>query len=236
MFFYDFKEVKLMKQVEIEAKTVEEAIKLALKKLGAKKEEVDIEVINEGKMGLFGLMGATPAQVKVRLKDNRGQVKQQKEETSSSLQDKVKEILIKILNLMGIDAEVETSVTSERITANVKSSQGALLIGKKGQTLESLQLITSLIANKQMSMNGDNRRVRILLDTEGYRKRRESNLEKLAEQIATRVKETGKTEMMDPMPAQDRRIIHISIGDDPELDVVSEGEGIYRKIVIRKKK
>ncbi len=225
-----------MKQVEIEAKTVEEAIKLALKKLGAKKEEVDIEVINEGKMGLFGLMGATPAQVKVRLKDKRGEVKQQKEETASSLQDKAKEILIKILNLMGIDAEVETSVTSERITANIKSSQGALLIGKKGQTLESLQLISTLIANKQMSMNGDNRRVRILLDTEGYRKRRESNLEKLAEQIAAGVKETGKTEFMDPMPPQDRRIIHISIGDDPELDVVSEGEGIYRKIVIRKKK
>ncbi|MFH1783586.1 MAG: RNA-binding cell elongation regulator Jag/EloR [bacterium] len=229
-----------MKELEIEGKTVEEAIAIALKKLGVKKEEVNIEVVNEGKQGLFGLMGSSPAHIRVKLKKEAeepgGEVAGEPAiEISGEEQGQVKTVLAKLLGLMDIKGDIETSYSQERIVADIKSPDGAILIGKKGQTLESLQFLTSLIVNRERAKRNDDQRLRVVIDTEGYRKRRAIALEHMAEQAAQEVKTTGKRQLMEPMSAQDRRIVHLSIGDDPELEVQSEGEGSDRRIVVRKK-
>jgi spoIIIJ-associated protein len=225
-----------MKEIEIEGKTIEEAIETALKELGVKKEEVEIEVINEGKMGLFGLMGAAPAKIKVTMRNKEVSSSKMLTDISPEHEKMAKETVSELLRLSGISGEVKTSVSGGRIVTEIKSPDGALLIGKRGQTLDAYQFIVNLIINRRLSQENGADRLAVVLDTENYRQKRETALRGLAMNIAERVKQTGERQEMEPMSPQDRRIIHLAIGEDPELDVNSEGEGIYRKIVVRRKK
>jgi len=225
-----------MKGIEVEGKTVEEAIETALKQLGVKKEEVEIDIVNEGKMGLFGLMGASPAKIKVCLKNKEAVPGQRPAEISPEHEKMVKDVVSELLRLTGVSAEVNISVAGGRLLAEINSPDGALLIGKRGQTLDALQFIVNLIINRQLSQKAQAGRLVVVLDTENYRHKREIALENLAKNIADRVKQTGDKQEMEPMSPQDRRVIHLAIGDDPELNVNSEGEGIYRKIVVRRKR
>ncbi len=223
-----------MKQIEVEAKTVEEAVEMALQRLGVKREEVEIEIINEGKMGLFGLMGATPAKIKATLKDEKSYAPVNN--VLAKAETIVVNMLTEILSLMGINSEIKTVIDSGKIVAEIKSSEGALLIGKRGQTLDALQFIIKILVNKEIKKQCEDDRIKIILDTEGYRQKRETALNRLAKEMAEKVKETRIKQETEPMNPQDRRIVHIAIGDDPELDVISEGDGVYKKMVVRCKK
>ena len=146
-----------MEEKEFSGKNVEEAIEKGLKELGLSRDDVEVKILDEGKAGLFGLMGASPAKIKLIVKPVKGLETGEREEVAReklsganliSAQKKVKEELNEILKLMGMEAEVTTSLEGEKVVADIKSENGAILIGKKGQTLNALQLIVNLIVNR----------------------------------------------------------------------------------------
>jgi len=236
------------KAIEIEGKTIDDAIEKACQEFGLPREKLNIEILSEGSTGFFGLVGSKKACVRASvlsldltmeslpeekteptvtdLQSEKATV-QQTEETAESLATKAKEKLDGILRLMGIDFPVHVEETSESIILKIKGDGSGLLIGKGGQTLDALQYIVNKASNK----NGKGRK-RIILDTEDYRKRRESTLIALAEKLGEKVKKTKKPVTVNPMNAHDRRIIHLALQDDRQLTTKSRGEGAFRKIII----
>ncbi|MDD5132058.1 MAG: protein jag [bacterium] len=218
-----------MKEIEVEGKTVEEAINKALSELKVDIERVDIKIINEGKAGLFGLMGATPALVKVGLKEPAI--------TQKDLSARAKTIVDTVLAKIKVDGETKIANEGNKILIDINSTDSALLIGKKGQTLEAFQYIVNLMINKEIK-NGLypgitlEDKYKIIIDTEGYLIRREETLIKMAKNLADKVKESGKKAVLEPMSAHDRRSIHMALQDTPGIKTESEGEGSFRRIVI----
>jgi spoIIIJ-associated protein len=218
-----------MKEIEVEGKTAEEAISKALAELKAELEQVDIKIINEGKAGLFGLMGAAPALVKVSLKETAG--------ISNEISSRAKKIVDTILAKMNVDGETKISSEDHKIIIDIESMDGALLIGKKGQTLEAFQYIVNLMINREIKAGlykgiTLEDKYKIIIDTEGYLLRREETLIKLANNFAEKVKSSGKKTELEPMSAHDRRVIHLALQDMPGVKTESEGEGSFRRIVI----
>lgn len=215
-----------MKGIEIEGRTVEEAIQKGLKELALEYKDVEVKILDEGKAGLFGLMGASPARVK--LSQKVVQSKTQKHIPSSTA-NKAKQILEKTLNLMGINSEVEPLLQGKNLYMDIKTEDSALLIGKRGETLDALQLLINLIVDKSYYQ-------RIILDTSGYRNRQEKKLINLARIYAEEVKKTGKEKKLDPLTPHERKIVHSTLHSDPLVQTSSAGEGIYREITISLKK
>jgi spoIIIJ-associated protein len=218
-----------MKEIEVEGKTVEEAISKALSELKADIEQVDIKIINEGKAGLFGLMGATPALVKVSLKESAG--------TQNEISARAKTIVDTILAKMKVDSATEITSEGNTIIIDIESLDSALLIGKKGQTLEAFQYIVNLMINKEIKAGlykgiTLEDKYKIIIDTEGYLIRREETLVKLAKNLAEKVINSGKKAVLEPMSSHDRRIIHLALQGMPGVKTESEGEGAFRRIVI----
>ncbi len=217
-----------MKEIEVEGKTVEEAISKALSELKADMDQVDIKIINEGKAGLFGLMGATPALVKVSLRETAG---------NNEISDQAKTIINTILAKMQIDGETKIAVEDNNIKVDVESLDSALLIGKKGQTLEAFQYIVNLIINKEIKAGTYKgitleNKYKIIIDTEGYLIRREEALAKMAKNMAEKVKQSGIKIALEPMSAHDRRVIHLALQETTGIKTESEGEGSFRRIVV----
>ncbi|MDD4875565.1 MAG: protein jag [Dehalococcoidales bacterium] len=216
-----------MKNLEIKGKTVEKAIQHALKKLGVSREELKISVLKEGKQGVFGL-GAEEAMIKV-------------EELTPTFEEKnnivkvAKNILEELLAKMGVVASVfvendtfnEDDEEAAPIVFNIEGDDLGILIGRRGQTLSCLQYIVRLILGHQLSAW-----VPIIIDIEGYKKRRYESLRVLAENIAEQVKVEEKLFMLEPMPAYERRIIHLALMEHPDVITQSIGEGEARKVVI----
>ncbi|MDD5258817.1 MAG: protein jag [bacterium] len=218
-----------MKEIEVEGKTVEEAISQALAELKTTIEQVDIKIINEGKAGLFGLMGATPALVKVSLKEDAG--------TNNEISVQAKTIIDTILAKMQVDGETKITVEDNKILVDVDSIDSALLIGKKGQTLEAFQYIVNLIINKEIKAGTYKgitleNKYKIIIDTEGYLIRREEALVKMAKNMADKVKQARTKIALEPMSAHDRRVIHLALQEISGIKTESEGEGSFRRIVI----
>lgn len=218
-----------MKEIEVEGKTVEEAISRALAELKATIEEVDIKIIDEGKAGLFGLMGAAPAHVKVVRKEVAG--------AAQKIGSKAKNIVAEILNKMKIDGDTEITTEDNKIIVNIDSLDGGLLIGKKGQTLDAFQYIVNLMINKEIKaglIQGITLedKYKVIVDTEGYRIRREEVLKKMALNMAEKVKNSGQKVALEPMSAHDRRVVHLALEDIQEVKTESEGDGSFRRIVI----
>jgi spoIIIJ-associated protein len=218
-----------MKEIEVEGKTVEEAISKALSELNTVLEQVDIKIINEGKAGLFGLMGAAPALVKVSLKESIG--------SNNEISVRAKAIVDTILAKIKVDGETEAAAEGNKIIINIESLDGALLIGKKGQTLEAFQYIVNLMVNKEIKAGlykgiTLEDKYKIVIDTEGYLMRREETLVKMAHSIAEKVKQSGQKTALEPMSAHDRRVVHVALQDLPGIKTESEGEGSFRRIVI----
>jgi len=217
-----------MAELEIEGKTVEEAIKTGLEKLGVAKDKVKIKILNEGANGLFGLMGSKPAKVlliaeSVEINDGIDY---------DLAKTKSKKTVMEILKLMGFAVEkVEASSGDGAVHCSIKSADSSLIIGKSGQTLDSLEHIVNLIVNRNAET-----RVKINLDTEDYKLHQEQRLKELALKACEQVKVSGKTHRFDPMSAKDRRIVHIALKDAEGIETFSEGEGIFRKVVIKPKK
>ncbi|MDI6786424.1 MAG: RNA-binding cell elongation regulator Jag/EloR [bacterium] len=204
-----------MKAIEQEGKTTNEAIEKALDKLGITKEEARIEILDEGNKGLFGLVGSKPAKVKVTV---------EKRINKAAL-----EIVNKILFLMKIEAKAAIKNGKDSTVINIESSDSRILIGKRGQTLNSLQYLVNLLINKD---NENQVWGRVVIDTENYRDRRENTLSTLANRIADKVDRTKREFRLEPMSSQERRIIHATLQDHKYVITKSIGEGINRRVVI----
>lgn len=229
-----------MEEKEFSGKNVEEAIEKGLKELGLSRDDVEVKILDEGKAGLFGLMGASPAKIKLIVKPLKGLKAEEKGKATReklsganliSAQKKVKEELNEILKLMGMEAEITTSLEGERVVADIKSENGAILIGKEGQTLNALQLIVNLIVNRD-----EKTRTKVIVDTENYRQRRENALVKMAGEVADEVKSKDRSRELEPMNPAERRVIHLALKDDRDVETTSQGEGNFRRVVVSPKK
>jgi spoIIIJ-associated protein len=203
---------------EITAKTVDEALTNAMLELGTTIENLEYEVIEKETSGFLGMFGK-PAKVKVRMK--------------ITTENTAKRFLVDVFNAMGINASTEVIFDQENATVeiNVDGDEMGVLIGKRGQTLDSLQYLVSLVVNK----NSENY-IKVKLDTENYRARRKETLENLAKNIAFKVKRTRKPVSLEPMNPYERRIIHSALQNDKYVETYSEGEEPYRRVVINVKK
>lgn len=207
-----------MKTIEMTGKTVEEALKHALDELKLTKDKVDVEVIDEGSKGLFNLIGAKPAKVKVTTKPD-------------SLDD-AKTFLVSVLNSMDINADIDIKEENDIIKINLKGPKMGLVIGYRGETLDSLQYLVSLVVNK----NHENSYKRVVLDAENYRHKREETLIKVAQKTAYKVKKSGRPYKLEPMNPYERRIIHSALQEYTDINTYSEGEEPFRRIIISLKK
>lgn len=203
--------------VEKTGKTVEEAVQVALKELNVSYENVAVEVLEEPSKGLFGFIGGKLAKVKVTVKPNPVNV--------------AKDFLASIFETMKLKVFMEKMSNDDHVTINLRGEDLGLLIGKHGQTLDALQYLTNLAANRDVE-----ERVRIVLDVEDYRKRRTETLSRLANRLADKVKRRGEKVMLEPMSPHERKIIHMALQDDHRVFTYSEGEEPYRKVVIALKK
>lgn len=228
-----------MKWVEKTAKTIEEAVELALQELNITRDNVDIEILEQPSKGLFGLLGSRLAKVKVIVKEEK------KEEISSKKEmpidkkhdedDKKEEkevaykFLREVLNAMDIKAEIKVKYTEAGLYINLIGPKMGMVIGRRGQTLDSLQYLVSLVVNKN---KGKDDYVRVVLDTENYRKKREETLVRLANRLADRVAKTRRKVELEPMNPYERRIIHSTLQNHPDVFTYSEGEEPNRKVII----
>ena len=214
-----------MKNLEVSARTVEEAIQKALEKLGVTREEVEVTVVKEGKHGILGL-GAEEAKVRVRPLVG----------VPGKADEMAKEVLETLLTRMGVEASVASQTrppvegggeASDVIALDVSGDDLGILIGRRGQTLSSLQYIVRLIVANQAKA-----RVPVVIDVEGYKQRRYEALQALAHRMAEQVRVRGRPFALEPMPAYERRIIHLALADDPDVATESVGDGEARKVVI----
>lgn len=203
---------------EFKAKTVDEAITLATTELGCISSDLDYEVIEKGTTGFLGI-GAKPAVIKAKKKE-------------SFLGD-IQEYLDNLFKAMDIEANVTIDYDEAESVMNidVEGPDMGILIGKRGQTLDSLQYLISLFVNKKSESY-----IRVKLDTENYRARRKDTLENLAKNIAFKVKRTRRPFILEPMNPYERRIIHSALQNDKYVATRSEGEEPYRKVVVYLKK
>ncbi|AGB20328.1 RNA-binding cell elongation regulator Jag/EloR [Thermoanaerobacterium thermosaccharolyticum] len=203
-----------MREIIKTGKTVEEAINAGLIELGISRDMVDIEIIDEGSKGFLGLLGKQ-AIVKIIVKD--------------VVKENIRKFLDGIIKLIGIDVGYDIDEKDNNILVNLKGNGVGLLIGYRGETLDSLQYLTSLVANKK---NIEGIHKRILLDAENYREKREKILINLANKIAKKVKQENRSITLEPMNANERRIIHLALQDDPDIETFSEGEEPNRRVTI----
>lgn len=208
-----------MEYLEFTGKTVEEALSNAAINLGISSDQLDYTVIEEPSAGFLGLFNAKPAKIKVAKKQ--------------SVEDVVKKFLNDVFGAMDMTVNIEVSVNEEEETVNINliGDDIGLLIGKRGQTLDSLQYLIRLVVNKEFGGY-----LKVKLDTENYRERRKETLESLAKNIAYKVKRTRKSVSLEPMNPYERRIIHSTLQNDKFVSTRSEGEEPFRHVVVFLKK
>ena len=207
-----------MEFIEISAKTVEEAVTEACQKLSVTSEKLEWEVVEEGRAGILGF-GAKPAVIKARVK--------------ATLVDNVKIFLSEVFAAMNIEVvvNVEYDEKERNLNIDLTGEDMGMLIGKRGQTLDSLQYLVSLVVNKDTQEY-----VRVKVDTENYRERRKATLENLAKNMSHKVKRIRRSVSLEPMNPYERRIIHAALQDDKYVTTHSEGDEPYRRVVITPKK
>ncbi|HHT89890.1 MAG: RNA-binding cell elongation regulator Jag/EloR [Bacillota bacterium] len=206
-----------MKSIEVVARTVDEAIAEALHKLQADREEVEVTILDEGNKGFLGILGSKQAKVLVEKKSPLYELKL----------ERALEFVKELLAQMEIPAEVVGEANLESVNLQIQGDGLGVLIGRRGQTLESLQYITSLAVNRQ---GGD--WIRINLDIGDYRAKREETLRSLAQRAAMKVESTGRRVALDAMNAAERRIVHQELQEFGGVITQSEGQEPYRRVVI----
>jgi spoIIIJ-associated protein len=246
-----------MRSVERTARTVEEAVSEALEELGADRSAVEIEVLDEGSKGLLGIFGARLARVRVTLKSEpavavgatadsaEGEdaptaagdvpaaepVPEEKRLTRTEALDKACEFVRGVATRLGIDVDIETREAEDDIVyVDMSGERVGLLIGRHGQTLDAIQYLANVVANRNCTG-----RLRLVLDVEGYRVRRQATLTHLAERMARKAVEEGRKTVLEPMNALERRVIHMALKDHEAVTTYSEGEEPYRRVVIAPK-
>jgi spoIIIJ-associated protein len=242
--------------LEFESKSVEEAVQKASQKLNIPPNKLVHDIISYGSTGIFGLVGSKKAKIRVVVPDDVqektaetsvGQIEENREEaiaivdeafgkkpaTQVSDEDVTlgKEALQKIVDFITTDAMISVSHNDGKLVYEVSGGETAVLIGKRGQTLEAIQYLVEKIINKT-----NEKRVRVEVDIEGYLQTQRERLEKLALRLGEKVKKTGKPVTAGQFNAHDRRIIHIALKEDREVRTHSVGEGYYRKLKIYPKR
>lgn len=210
-----------MEYIEVSAKTVSEAITEACQKLSVTSDRLDYQVIEEGSSGFLGI-GSKPAVIKAAVKIEK-----------LSVPDVAKKFLHDVFNSMDMDVIVDVDYDEDKRTMDIEISGNdmGVLIGKRGQTLDSLQYLVSLVVNKEVEEY-----IRVKLDTENYRERRKETLENLAKNIAYKVKRTKRSVSLEPMNPYERRIIHSALQNDKYVTTYSEGEEPFRRVVVALKR
>lgn len=211
-------EIFVMEFIEVSAKTVNDAVTDALVRLGVTSDQLEYEVVSEGSTGFLGF-GSKPAVIKARKK--------------YSPEETVREFLNRVFEAMELEVEILINYDEENSLMDVefKGEEMGVLIGKRGQTLDSLQYLTNLAVNKQTEHY-----VKVKLDTEDYRKRRKETLENLAKNISYKVKRTKRPVALEPMNPYERRVIHSALQNDRFVSTHSEGEEPYRHVVVTLKR
>ncbi len=208
-----------MERMEMGAKNVEEAIELALKELDAEREEVAIEVISQGRPGFFGI-GGEDARVRVtRLA------------ASGSLASQAIEAVNRVLSHLGVSALTTIRTPGDEEvgpTIDIDGEDSGLLIGKRGETLNAFQFVVNLVLNQTSRGHPV-----VLIDVEQYKERRSQALQTLASRVAERVVTSGRPVTLEPMPASERRIIHMALANHHYVTTESTGEGQNRKVTVR---
>ncbi|MBQ6320559.1 MAG: protein jag [Lachnospiraceae bacterium] len=229
-----------MEYVEFTGKTVDDAITEACKNFTITSDRLEYEVVEKGTSGIFGF-AAKPAIIKARVFDPNApkeEVKEEKkEEAKENTESSVtvtepvtadpKEFLEKVFNAMNMKVSIDVETKEDEINIELSGDDMGVLIGKRGQTLDSLQYLTSIVVNK-----GRKEYIRVKIDTENYRLRRKETLENLAKNLAYKAKRTKNPVSLEPMNPYERRIIHSALQNDKYVTTHSEGEEPYRKVII----
>ncbi|MBM01620.1 MAG: hypothetical protein CL762_02740 [Chloroflexi bacterium] len=238
-----------MSTQQFQGKTVEEATKLALEELKVNLEEVKVEVISPGKSGILGL-GGEPALIEVTIEDDEG--KSSKSQSIQKLSNKktspvremddvdedTEKLAVDLVNyiLSSLEVDVKTffrdqdDFDNKSVYFEIEGDDSGLIIGRKGETLRSLEFLISFIIKRQLD-----KKVRVILDVEGYQERRRQNITSLAESAAEKVIKSGKPVKMDPMSPFDRRIVHLALEKESKITTESQGSGSRRQVVIKLK-
>lgn len=207
-----------MDMITVTAKNVDEAVTKALIELGTTSDKLEYEVVEKGSSGFLGL-GAKPAIIRAKKKE--------------TLEDRAVEFLEQVFGAMNMQVSISVSYNEEEkeMNVNLEGEDMGILIGKRGQTLDSLQYLVSLVVNKTSADY-----IRVKLDTENYRERRKETLETLAKNIAYKVKRTKRSVSLEPMNPYERRIIHAALQNDKYVVTRSDGEEPFRHIIISLKR
>lgn len=207
-----------MKTVEMTGKTVEEALKNALKQLETTEDKVEYEILDEGSKGFLNFIGTKQAKILVKVKRD--------------YLTEAKNFMQGVLDSMNIVADVEAKEEDNIVYIDLTGPNMGLIIGYRGETLDSLQYLVSLVVNK----GHDIPYKKIVLDTESYRKKREETLRRVAEKTAYKVRKTGRPFKLEPMNPYERRVIHSALQEQNGIYTYSQGEEPYRRIVVDLKK
>lgn len=203
-----------MEFIEVSAKTVNDAITEACQKLTVTSDKLEYEVVEEGSSGFLGI-GSKPAVIKARVK--------------SSVEDTAKDFLNEVFRAMDLTVvvDVKYNEADSSMEVDLSGDEMGVLIGKRGQTLDSLQYLVSLVVNKNVENY-----IRVKVDTENYRQRRKETLENLAKNISYKVKRTKRPVSLEPMNPYERRIIHSALQNDKYVTTHSEGDEPFRHVVV----
>lgn len=207
-----------MKLLEFTGKNVDEAIKNALSELKVTKDRIEYEVLEQGSKGFFNLIGTKPAKISVNIK------RDYKEEVIVFLKT--------MFNDMDVVADVEVKEENEILYIDVTGPKMGLIIGYRGETLDSIQYLASLVVNKDHSVPYK----KVILDTENYRKKREETLIRVAEKTAYKVRKNRRLYRLEPMNPYERRVIHSALQGNEYISTFSEGDEPNRRVVIDIKK
>jgi len=205
-----------MKTIVVTGKTIEEAVKSGLAQWNVPEERVKIQVLESPSKGLFGLIGLRDAKVELSL------IPDALEEAVAFLQD--------VFRTMDLQVRIDRQDTDDGVQFNLSGNELGILIGRRGQTLDSLQYLVNIVANRYSDAH-----VRIVLDAENFRERRRQTLVELSERLARRVAKTRKEVVLEPMSPQERKVIHSQLQNHPEVKTFSKGEEPNRRVVIAPK-
>ena len=228
-----------MEYVEFTGKTVDDAITEACQNFTITSDRLEYEVIEKGTAGIFGF-AAKPAIIKARVFDPNAPKEETTKKEETTVQDEPanpvpaadpKEFLSKVFEAMNIKADVSVEMKENEMDINLSGEDMGILIGKRGQTLDSLQYLVSLVVNKDSADY-----IHVKVDTENYRERRKATLENLAKNISYKVRKSRQSVALEPMNPYERRIIHSALQGDRFVTTHSEGEEPFRRVVVTLKK
>ncbi|AKL97371.1 RNA-binding protein [Clostridium aceticum] len=206
-----------MKSIESTGKTIEAAIQQGLDQLEKSREQVDVKIIEIPSKGFLGLIGTKLAKVRLTVVDRP--------------EDDVRTFLQDLFKGMDIEVQIDIEAKGDTLNIHLEGPNMGVIIGRRGQTLDSVQYLASLVVNKNREDY-----LKVFIDTEDYRRKREETLIKLANKMARKVKKVGRTITLEPMNPYERRIIHSTLQGNPFVQTYSEGEEPYRKVAITIKK